>query len=218
MMPTLTRLNFSLASLAVVALSACSSTERSRALDDSNVKAPVIAMQVCANCHGVTGVSTSPNFPHLAGQTPAYLTAQLKSFKTHGRSDPAGFEYMWGLSARLSDEQISGLADYFSAQKPAAGKQADTVAFQEGKKIFESGIVSSSTPACATCHGAKGEGMGQFPSLAGQHADYVVKQLMVFQRTDERPEGSIMKNIAHGLSKENMENIAAYLQAIPLQK
>ncbi len=40
---------------------------------------------------------------------------------------------------------------------------------------------------------------------------------MVFQRTDERPEGSIMKTIAHELTPKNMEDVAAYLQAFPGQ-
>lgn len=44
----------------------------------------------------MTGTAVSPNFPNLAGQTQAYFVAQLKGFKSHGRQDLAGFEYMWG--------------------------------------------------------------------------------------------------------------------------
>ena len=40
---------------------------------------------------------------------------------------------------------------------------------------------------------------------------------MVFQRTDERPEGAVMKVIAHDLTRENMEAVAAYLEALPLR-
>lgn len=204
------------ASLALVILaSGCSSVERSRALGDPNVSATTLALQVCSNCHGAQGTSVSPNFPNLAAQTPLYLEAQLKSFKGHGRFDPAGFEYMWGISARLTDEQISGLAKYFSSQRPEPGKSLDPRLLAEGQAIFEQGIASNNTPACSGCHGAKGEGMQQFPRLAGQHADYTAKQLMVFQRTDERPEGNIMKVIAHGLTKENIKSVASYLQAMP---
>ena len=55
--------------------------------------------------------------------------------------------------------------------------------------------------------------MANFPRIAGQHADYLVKQLLVFQRTDERPEGSVMKVVAHGLQPQDIENVAAYLQS-----
>ncbi|NMM28453.1 MAG: cytochrome c4 [Glaciimonas sp.] len=199
----------------VATIAGCSSPERSRSLGNPSISANTIALQVCSNCHGVTGISVSPNFPSLAAQSPLYLEAQLKSFKSHGRSDPAGFEYMWGISARLTDAQINGLAAYFSSQSPAPGKATNPALRKDGQMIFEQGIVANNTPACAGCHGAKGEGMQLFPRLAGQHADYIVKQLQVFQRTDERPEGSIMKTIAHGLTPEHMESVAAYLEAMP---
>jgi cytochrome c553 len=199
----------------VAIIAGCSSPERSRSLGDPKVSAKTLALQVCSNCHGAQGISESPNFPNLAAQTPLYLEAQLKSFKSHGRSDPAGFEYMWGISARLSDEQISGLAAYFSSQSPAPGKSQNPKLVKDGQSIFEQGIAANNTPACSSCHGAKGEGMQQFPRLAGQHADYIVKQLLVFQRTNERPEGSMMKTVAHGLTPENIESVAAYLEAMP---
>lgn len=199
----------------VILCSGCSSVDRSRALGDPNVSATTLALQVCSNCHGVQGTSVSPNFPNLAAQTPLYIESQLKSFKGHGRFDPAGFEYMWGISARLTDEQISGLAKYFSSQKPASGKSLDPKLVAEGQAIFDHGIAANNTPACSSCHGAKGEGLQQFPRLAGQHADYIIKQLVVFQRTDERPEGNIMKVIAHGLTRENIKSVALYLEAMP---
>lgn len=194
---------------------ACSSVERSRTLGDPRVSATTIAQQVCVNCHGVHGVSVSPNFPNLAAQLPDYVAAQLKAFKGHGRLDPAGFEYMWGLSSRLDESQIAGLAEYYAKQIGAPARSYDPVLEKRGKLIFDSGVAATGVPACASCHGAKGEGMAAFPRLAGQHADYVVKQLKVFQRTDERPEGVIMKTVAHALTQDNIESVAAYVQAIP---
>jgi cytochrome c553 len=56
--------------------------------------------------------------------------------------------------------------------------------------------------------------MAGFPRLAGQHADYVMKQLRAFQRANERPDGTIMETVAHSLSPENVEDVAAYVQSI----
>lgn len=196
----------------IALLGACSSVERSRSLEDASVSATVTAQQVCSNCHGIRGVSASPNFPNLAAQPAEYLETQLKSFRSHGRSDPAGFEYMWGLSAKLTDAQIAGLAAYFSAQAPAATQSSPFEG--KGKLLYQSGIAGSGIPACASCHGKQGEGAGQFPRLAGQHADYVIKQLKVFQRTDERPAGAIMKPIVHSLTEENIRSIAEYVESI----
>lgn len=202
----------------IVLAAGCGSVERSRALGDPDVPAKTLALQVCSNCHGVHGISTSPNFPNLAAQPAPYLADQLQFFKSHGRSDPAGFEYMWGISARLSDEQIAGLAAYFSSQPPPPGKPGNPQLVKDGRRIFEQGIAASQTPACAGCHGASGEGLQQFPRLAGQHADYLIKQLMVFQRTDLRPAGSGMQDVAHSLTPENIRSVAAYLAAAPLAR
>jgi cytochrome c553 len=209
------RARTALALACMVLVGACSSVDRSRSLGDANVSATTIAQQVCSNCHGIRGVSASPNFPNLAAQMPAYIEAQLKSFRSHGRLDPPGFEYMWGISSRLTDQQIAGLAAYFSAQKPARMPTHDPEQQKRGQIIFENGITSSGAPACAICHGTRGEGMGQFPRLAGQHADYIAKQLNVFQKTDQRPAGAAMKPIAHALTAENIQSVAAYVQSIP---
>ena len=201
---------------ALLAAAGCSNLERSRDLANPHVSATTLAQQVCSNCHGMTGVAVSPNFPNLAAQGEPYFVAQMKGFKSHGRHDPAGFEYMWGLSRSLTEEQIAGLAAYYSGQTPAnQGAEGAPARLDAGKEIFDKGVPDKGVPACATCHGAHGEGMATFPRLAGQHADYLVKQLAVFQRTDDRPEGSIMKTVAHELTQQNIDDVAGYLQALP---
>lgn len=194
----------------------CSDIQRSRNLADANVSATTLAQQVCSNCHGTDGHATNPNFPNLAAQQRVYFMAQMKEFRSHNRLDPAGFEYMWGLSRALTDDQIKGLADYYAAQSPAApGRAGNTALLARGQAIFEKGLGEKNTPPCGACHGALAQGNDQFPRLAQQHADYLVKQLKVFQRTDERPEGAVMKAIAHDLSPANMEEVATYLQSLP---
>jgi cytochrome c553 len=205
----------SLGLLPIALVSSCSSVDRSRNLGNPEVSAKSIATQVCSNCHGAYGVSVSPNFPNLAGQQQPYLIEQLKSFKQHTRSDPAASKYMWGLSTHLTDDQITGLADYFSTQKLPAEIAATKESTADGQAIFEHGIAESNTPACSTCHGAKAEGNQMFPRLAGQHADYIVKQLKVFQETDDRPDAVLMKGVSKGLTPENMKSVALYLQALP---
>jgi cytochrome c553 len=207
-----------LMTVAVAAIGAgCPTPERSRNLNDPSVAPRTMAEQVCSNCHGVDGNSVSPNFPRLAGQMPDYLVAQLTEFRGHKRSDPAGFEYMWGLSRHLTDAQIKGLAQYFASQAPApnATTQAAPAQVAAGREIFEKGVPKANIPPCATCHGPAAQGHDGFPRLAAQHADYVVKQLGVFQKTDERPEGAVMKTVAHDLTGADIEAVAAYLQSMP---
>ncbi len=200
--------------IAIAALAAgCATSERSRTLNDPTIPAATTAQQVCSNCHGIDGNSVSPNFPRLAGQQEVYIAEELTDFRSHARSDPPGFEYMWGLSRHLTDDQIKGLAAYFSAQKPVPDAPGEPALATRGKDIFEHGVPSKNIPPCGSCHGQQGEGAGTFPRIAYQHADYVVKQLLVFQRTDQRPHGVLMKTVSHSLTHEEMEAAAAYLQA-----
>jgi cytochrome c553 len=194
----------------------CANLQRSRDTANPEVSGDTLAMQVCSNCHGRTGNAISPNFPNLSGQPEAYVAGQLHEFKKHSRQDPAGYEYMWGLSHNLSDKQIDELARHFSGlmpeRQPVEGQPAQIAA---GETIFNNGVPAKGIPACNTCHGPKGEGNATFPRIAGQHRDYLIKQLTVFQRTNQRPEGIIMKTVAHELTKDNIDNVAAYLQARP---
>lgn len=194
----------------------CANVPRSRDTANPNVSGETLALQVCSNCHGATGNSTSPNFPNLAGQQEAYVVAQLSAFKAHSREDPAGYEYMWGLSHRLTDRQIQQLATHFAAQKvkrePIEGTP-DRI--ELGKDIFTGGMPAKGIPACASCHGPDGVGNAASPRIAGQHVDYLIKQLTVFQRTEQRPEGVVMKTVAHNLTRDDMTNVADFLQALP---
>ena len=207
-----------LVAILIGSASSCANLQRSRDTANPNVSGDTLAMQVCSNCHGPTGNSTSPNFPNLAAQQEAYIVAQLHEFKGHSREDPAGFEYMWGLSHNLSDKQIQELATHFASLKlerrPVEGTPARIAA---GKPIFTGGVPANGVPPCASCHGPEGLGNAEAPRIAGQHAHYLVDQLKVFQRTNQRPEGAVMKTVSHALTSENIENVAAYLQAMPNQ-
>ncbi|HEX8988091.1 MAG TPA: c-type cytochrome [Rhodocyclaceae bacterium] len=197
--------------LSVAASAGCANVDRSRDLANPAVPGKVLAVQVCSNCHGVDGNSVSPAFPRLAEQQKDYIVAQLKNFRAHHRSDPAGSEYMWGLSRSLTDKQIDELADYFSTQKERPNVHADDALAAAGKDIFENGVPSQKVIACASCHGPKAQGIGAFPRLAEQHGDYIVKQLDIFQNTQGRP-GTPMEFVVHPLTGSNKNAVAAYLQ------
>ncbi|MGU7780096.1 c-type cytochrome [Burkholderia sp. PU8-34] len=198
----------------LLAGSACHDLERSRQIDNPAVSGKTIALQVCSNCHGATGVSVSPMFPKLAGQRKEYLVDQLTDFKNHARTDPNAKRFMWGFT-HLTDAQIDDLATYFSSQPAVLGEVGDAALVNEGRQIFVSGLPDKGVAACIACHGQHGEGVERFPRLAGQHADYVMKQLKVFRETDTRPRGAIMKGVCANMSEQDMRAVAAYVEAFP---
>ncbi len=174
-----------------------------------------VARQWCANCHGADGNSTSPLFPRLAGQQPAYLEQQLLSFRDKSRTDQSAHDYMWGIAGTLDNPTIHGLAAYFAAQSPQPNPNAvDLARVRAGRELFDNGRAASGTAACASCHGARAEGTAAAPRLAGQHAAYVLKQMRVFE-TSQRPAAAAMQAIVKTLGDDDIRALAAYVQTLP---
>lgn len=173
---------------------------------------PKLAVEVCSSCHGPGGVSISPTFPNLAAQNKEYLIEQLKAFRAHTRGDPAAHDFMYGMARALDDATIEELAEFFSAQKPAPGRPGDPALIARGKQIFDKGDPSRGIVACSTCHGADAKGSGPIPRLASQHADYVLKQLLVIQNALRVVPA--MHGIVQSLKPDEMQAVAAYVQSL----
>ena len=208
---------------------------RSRTLGDYEVAGNVLAVQVCAACHGLNGQSQSPMVPNLAGQQTDYLVNQLQDYRDRTRSNLYGVQYMWGMAKSLTDKQILELADYFSKQSPvkASVVNLDDSQLARGKEIFDKGIPEQGVIQCNSCHGSNGEGMATFPRLAGQKPYYLVQQLNVWQHPDQkrfmevggntwaprtitfaRPRGVLMQNIVKNLSDADAQAVAIYLSTL----
>ena len=67
--------------------------------------------QSCAVCHGQTGLSVTPDAPHLAGQPALYVAAQLRAYRSGARKH----EVMVFMAKPLSDDDISNLAAWFAS-------------------------------------------------------------------------------------------------------
>ncbi|MFP7721887.1 c-type cytochrome [Lysobacter sp. A3-1-A15] len=68
--------------------------------------------------------------------------------------------------------------------------------------------------SCASCHGARGEGMAAMPRLAGINAAYLRKQLEDFASGTR--EHALMSPIAKAMSPETREAMAGYYGAMRL--
>src|SRR5271170_7014786 len=170
-------------------------------------------VETCGTCHGVNGRSVSPTFPNLAAQLAPYIELQLKAFKDQSRADPDAQAYMWGMASQLSDVTISALAGFFAAQ-PAAppSRGGNSALIAQGKHLFEEGVPARQIPPCASCHGAHAEGLAMFPRLAGQHAPYLLKQLLVIQSVLRT--APVMHGVIKDLTRDQMDAVATYLQSL----
>lgn len=180
----------------------------------------------CAACHGVDGNSTAAMYPKLAGQHEQYIWRQLKLFKS-GERDNA---IMLGMAAVLTEQDMRDIGAYFGQQKVIAGLADETVIaegpnagkkfYEVGEKIFRAGNAANGVPACMACHGPAGAGMPgpTYPAIGGQHADYTSARLTAFRAGTVWGKGknanNIMSQAAKGLSDEEIQGLATYLQGL----
>jgi cytochrome c553 len=152
----------------------------------------------CVSCHGLAGKSSHAQFPNLAAQQPTYMINQLQAFKSGNRHN----SMMESIVASLSADDMANLAAYFSSQ-PAAKAGGDAALAKTGQE---------KAAMCLGCHGEAGVGNGQFPRLAGQQPDYLLKQLTDFKEGSRK--SSHMNAIATTLSNDDMKALAAYFGSL----
>lgn len=86
----------------------------------------------CIQCHGQGGVGVGTQFPALAGLPANYLRQQLNDWKGEKRPD-GPLSLMGEIARRMSEAQISAVADYFSAL-PAQPVDNATTTPEKGAK------------------------------------------------------------------------------------
>jgi cytochrome c553 len=181
--------------------------------DPSTLNAKALVSAACSKCHGVNGVSISPLFPILAAQLPGYIEAELKLFRIRGRSDPRARAFMWGISRGLTDEQIKGVAQYFSSQPPVKGSGSSNPALADkGKLMYENGAPERDIEACTVCHGHSGEGVNTQPRLAGQHRDYVVTEM--WQYRSGLRENKVMQHVTEKMTDDEIAAVVDYVSTL----
>lgn len=162
---------------------------------------------VCEACHGPGGDSRKADVPRLNGQTGEYTLARLRAFLDPTRNTPHADQMMWENATKISDSDAAALAAYFARQAPREPNGSGPLA-AAGGRIFAQGA-GPEIPACATCHGQNGQGMGVAPRLAGQHGQYLLGQLQAFMLTARV--GASMNHHTWSMTMEQMQQLAAYL-------
>lgn len=167
----------------------------------------------CLACHGPDGNSVNPQWPKLAGQHPGYTKKQLVEFQVgEKRRDTM----MAPMIANLSEQDMEDIAAYYAMQ-PQTGGFASEERVELGERIYRGGNLETGVAACIGCHGPRGLGdpLAGFPSLAGQHAAYVVLQLEAF-RSGERSNdiNGMMQDVARWMTRDEMLAVAEYIAGL----
>lgn len=162
----------------------------------------------CLGCHGIESYkNVYPTFsvPRLRGQHAEYIVAALQEYAKGERSHAT----MHAHAASLSDQDMQDIAAYFSGVEVASAGKAPI------------GTPPKAVATCQACHGADGVGMqGIYPTLAGQHADYIEHALESYRSGARK--NDIMAPQAVLLKPEEIKEVAEYfsrqkpsLQTVP---
>lgn len=198
---------------------------------EGNATAGKSKAAACVACHGENGNSIASAFPKLAGQNERYLLKQMKDIqcgalstadqktqKCSGRSIPT----MAGQLDRFNEADLADIAAYYAAQT-ASGGQASADLVAKGEEIYRAGLRSKGVAACTACHSPTGSGNGPagYPSLGGQHADYVAAQLKAFRAAADGLDGrnndgetKIMRDVAYRMSDSEITAVASYISGL----
>ena len=159
--------------------------------------------RTCYSCHGTDGVSAGKSMPSIAGLPKDYLKTVMMEWKSGERSSPN----MTRLISGYTDEEIAGLADYFSKMKWTPVPQSASPAMLKlGKEV--------ASDKCESCHGATGsEGDEDTPKLNGQWAKYMELELDKYRDDGFKMPHKKMRKVARKLSEEEVAAVAAYFGA-----
>jgi cytochrome c553 len=158
----------------------------------------------CQACHGPNGNSTVPLFPILAGQTARYLYLQLRDFKEGRRHDPL----MDPFAAKLSRQDMFDLAAFYAAQKPRP------TAFTPDPQKATRGQKKVAETLCTMCHLKEFMGQNEVPRVAGQHYEYIVKQMRDFKSGTRANDAGTMASVSKTLSEEDVDDLGHYLAGL----
>ena len=189
----------SISSLTVAALLAAATMTPAPAQDAD--KAVAQKAQICAACHGASGVPIDKKYPVIWGQQAGYLYLQLRDFKSGARKNAI----MQPIAQTLKHDEMLALAEYFSNKKwpqlgqPAAPANVATEAERTNGSI-----------GCTGCHQGEYQGAGTQPRLAGQQREYLESQMLAF-RDGSRGNNPGMSDLMKAVSKAQLTAMAQYL-------
>lgn len=159
--------------------------------------------ETCQGCHSAPGLrNPSPvyNIPIIGGQHADYIVIALKAYKSKERSHKT----MQAQAASLSEQDMQDIAEFYASSQGKVRRNH----VNKAKKA----LGKEKAAACATCHGATGDGdQAGFPKLAGQHESYITQALKDYRSGDRN--NAIMKGFSANLSIQDIEALAAYFAA-----
>jgi cytochrome c553 len=168
-------------------------------------------VEVCVACHGEQGISVSPDYPHLNGQSGAAIYKQLHDYRTGSRAN----QLMTGIANALEEPMIADVAAYYAGQ-PKRNPNPATLGELPASivRLVELGDPNRNIPPCAACHRPGSGGPIEAPILAEQGREYLAQQLRMYASGERRNDVyARMRAIAAKLTPAEIDGLSRYYNA-----
>jgi len=169
----------------------------------------------CTACHGAAAANPGHLIPTLDGMDAVAVFKQLSDYRSGKRL----WGVMNGIAKALSVQDAADVAAHFAAQAgplhamPSERIPQGSHAFRQsdvGARLVFAGDPQRGIAPCSACHGPGGFRLGA-PPLAGQHTEYIERQLGSFAQGIRRNDiYEQMRAIARQLTPDEMQALAEF--------
>ena len=167
------------------------------ALAEGNINRGETLAYTCLGCHGIEGYRNAyPSYhvPKLGGQKAAYIAAAVRGYRDGTRTHPTMTAQASSLSDQDIDDAAAFLASIGTATVAAGGSENTNLEVAQ---------------TCVACHGQNGISVNPtWPTLAGQHEDYLVKAMNQYR--DGTRKEAVMTQMATQLTDADVALLARY--------
>ena len=165
------------------------------------------AYEVCSACHLPSGAGRPDGtFPQLAGQHSTVLIKQIADIRAGRRDNPI----MYPFAVTLVDPQeLADVAAYLQTLPiPTGNGQGPGTDLATGERLYKRD--------CVQCHGNQGEGNVEkfYPVLAGQHYEYMLRQIRDIAGLRRRNANPDMVKVVKQYKDEELQAVVDYMSRL----
>jgi cytochrome c553 len=167
------------------------------------------AYEVCSACHLPSGAGRPDGtFPQLAGQHATVLIKQIADIRAGRRDNPIMYPFAKTL---VDPQELADVAAYIQTlsiphDNGRGPGGAERLAL--GEKLYKRD--------CTVCHGPQGEGSEQkfYPVLAGQHYEYMLRQIRDIAALRRRNANPDMVKVVKGYQDQELQAVVDYMSRL----
>jgi cytochrome c553 len=165
------------------------------------------AYEVCSACHLPSGAGRPDGtFPQLAGQHSTVLIKQIADIRAGRRDNPIMYPFAKTL---VDPQELADVAAYIQTLPiPHDNGRGPGEQLALGERLYKRD--------CTICHGQQGEGNEQkfFPVLAGQHYEYMLRQIRDIAALRRRNANPDMVKVVQTYKDEELQAVVDYMSRL----